>query len=93
MAILERHLPGCSVACCAGALDGALTQRAADASEQVAAERLVEAALTKLAKQLRGLPEVALKVGGGVVVGGAVGGEGPGGGGSPHNAAGRRAAA
>ena len=62
---LQQHLPGCVVAGCSGALDCVLQLRNVDAAARLAGERLMEAALERLGKQLRGLKDIALKVEGG----------------------------
>ena len=47
---------------CSGSLDPALVEKGGDPGEGVLAGRAAEAALDRLSKQLRNLPQLALKV-------------------------------
>ncbi|GLC36668.1 hypothetical protein PLESTM_000487400 [Pleodorina starrii] len=61
--VVRRHLPpGSAVASAAGCLDWALACQAVPPGADLAASRAAEAAVDKLAKQLRGLDGLALKV-------------------------------
>jgi U3 small nucleolar RNA-associated protein 22 len=62
--VVRCHLPpGSAVAAAAASLDWALASRACPPGADITASRAAEAAADKLAKQLRALDSLALKVG------------------------------